>query len=161
MTLKGSYTYAEIDARARQFANLLCELSIHAEQRIVLCLHDTVEFPVCFLGGILAGAVPIPVNTRLAEKDYKFILNDSRARMLVLTPDLLMHFDPHLKNHPNLDHVFLVGGTSGSYKTLDSAMSKLSTRFQTAPTKADDICFWFIHLVQRGCQKGRCIYTPI
>ena len=151
---KGSYTYAEIDAQARQFANLLCELGIHAEQRIVLCLDDTVAFPVCFLGAILAGIVPIPVNTRLAEKDYKFILNDSRARMLVLTPDLLMHFDPHLKNHPNLDHVFLVGGTSGSYKTLNRAMSKSSTRFQTARTKADDICFWLYTSGTTGVPKG-------
>ena len=63
----GRYTYAEINSRARTFANVLTELGVQAEQRIVLCLHDTVDFPTCFLGAILAGVVPIPINTRLTE----------------------------------------------------------------------------------------------
>ena len=151
---KGCYTYAEIDGQARQFANLLNELGIHAEQRIILCLHDTVVFPICFLGAILAGVVPVPVNTRLAEKDYQFILTDSRARMLVLTPDLLINFDPHLKSHLNLDHVFVVGGAPGRHKTLDGAMSKLATRFDAVATKADDICFWLYTSGTTGMPKG-------
>ena len=95
----GEYTYKDLYRRARQFANVLVDLGVQAEQRIVLCMHDTVAFPVCFLGAILAGVVPIPVNTRLTENDYDFILTDSRARVLVLSPDLLGAFKDQLDSH--------------------------------------------------------------
>ena len=44
---------------------------------------DTIDWPTAFLGAIKAGVVAVPVNTLLTEDDYRFMLEDSRARLLV------------------------------------------------------------------------------
>ena len=59
----GSHTYAELAERAHRCANALRALDIQAEQRVLLCLYDSIDFPACFLGAIKAGIVPVPINT--------------------------------------------------------------------------------------------------
>ena len=75
----GSYTYADVARRANRAANALRERGIDPEQRVVLCMLDTIDLVAAFLGAIKAGIVPIPINTRLTEKDYTYIVDDSRA----------------------------------------------------------------------------------
>ena len=52
----GHYSYAEFAERVSRFANLVRRLGIHPEQRILLCLYDTIDFPTAFLGAIRAGS---------------------------------------------------------------------------------------------------------
>ena len=61
-------------------ANALTGLGLQREQRILLCLLDTIDFPAVFLGAIKAGIVPVAGNTLLTTKDYDYMLRDSRAR---------------------------------------------------------------------------------
>ena len=152
----GEYTYKDLYRRARQFANVLVDLGVQAEQRIVLCMHDTVAFPVCFLGAILAGVVPIPVNTRLTENDYDFILTDSRARVLVVSPDLLGAFRDQLDSHGNLNHVLIDGECSapGPGQTLGRLIDTAPVDFHTVKTKSDDMCFWLYTSGTTGMSKG-------
>ena len=44
-------------------ANALTRLGLHAEERVLLCQLDTIDFPSVFLGAIKAGIVPIAANT--------------------------------------------------------------------------------------------------
>src|SRR5215471_21717567 len=76
----GGYTYCELADRADRSAVTLLTLGIQAEQRIALCLLDTIDFPACFLGAIKAGIVPIPLNTLFQPADYAFIFRDTRAK---------------------------------------------------------------------------------
>src|ERR1700736_2194841 len=81
----GRYSYVELAERVNRCANALVELGLQAEQRIMLCLQDTVDFPTAFLGAIKAGIVPIPVNTLLKSADYRYMLQDSRACALIVS----------------------------------------------------------------------------
>src|ERR1700690_2359619 len=107
----GSYTYRELAARVNRFAASLHGLGMHMEQRILLCLQDTIDFPTAFLGAIKAGIVPIPVNTLLSSADYAYIPHDSRAPLLVISEPLVAQFQPILGQSPFLKHV-LVSGTT-------------------------------------------------
>ena len=79
---RGSYSYTELADRVARFGNVLRSLGIRREERILICLTDTIDWPTAFLGAIKAGVVAVPVNTLLTEDDYAFMLEDSRARML-------------------------------------------------------------------------------
>src|SRR5258706_5424368 len=89
----GRYTYAQLAARVNRAANALTELGLLPEQRVVLALHDTIDFPTLFLGAIKAGIVPIAVNTLLTASDYRYILNDSRAAAVIVSAPLLSIFE--------------------------------------------------------------------
>src|SRR5215472_15502576 len=90
---RGRYTYAELATRVNRAANALLALGIVPEQRVLLALHDTIDFPTVFLGAIKAGIVPIAANTLLTAKDYRYILDDSRAVALIVSPPLVAAFE--------------------------------------------------------------------
>ena len=98
----GSYTYGELAERANRFANALTALGLQMEQRVLLCLHDSIDFPSAFLGSIKAGIVPVAVNTVLTATDYLYMLQDSRARALIVSEPLLPTIAPLLDKLPFL-----------------------------------------------------------
>src|SRR5258705_4660903 len=86
---RGQYSYAELAGRVRRFANVLRRLGVHPEQRILVCLHDSIDFPTAFLGAITAGVVPVAVNTQLSAEEFTFMLADSRARAVLVSAPVL------------------------------------------------------------------------
>ena len=88
----GSWTYGQLADRAARFGAMLRAKGIRREERILICLLDTIDWPTAFLGALKAGVVAIPVNTLMTESDYEFMLADSRARMLVVSEALYPKF---------------------------------------------------------------------
>ena len=81
----GQCTFGELAERVNRFGNHLLSLGLRMEDRILIAMHDTVDWPVAFLGAIKAGIVPIAVNTLLTPKDYEYMLSDSRAKALLVS----------------------------------------------------------------------------
>src|SRR3984893_1122660 len=106
----GHFRYAELAERVSRFANLVRRLGIHPEQRILLCLHDTIDFPTAFLGAIKAGAVPVAVNTQLTSGEFAFMAADSRARAVVVSAPLLPVMDAALAALPGPRPTLIVSG---------------------------------------------------
>ncbi|HET8729062.1 MAG TPA: benzoate-CoA ligase family protein [Alphaproteobacteria bacterium] len=151
---KGAYSYGELAERVDRFAGALTGLGVGMEQRVVLCLLDTIDFPTAFLGAIKAGIVPIPVNTLLTTADYDFILRDSRATALIVSEPLLDAFSPILEKHPHLKHVIVSGADGRGRSRLSDLMSDAVPRFEAAATTCDDICFWLYSSGSTGTPKG-------
>src|SRR5262245_38697081 len=80
---RGSWTYRDLRTRAEQFAQLLETMQVRPEERVLMCLLDGIDWPTVFLGTLYAGRVAVPVNTLMTEDDYRYMLEDSRARVLV------------------------------------------------------------------------------
>jgi benzoate-CoA ligase len=150
---RGAYSYAELAERVDRFANVVTGLGILPEQRIVLALLDGIDFPTAFLGAIKAGVVPVPVNTLLTAADYDFILRDSRARLLVVSPPLLANFTPILESHPDLK-VIVAGEEGRAHPRLADLMTAAKSDFTAARTSCDDICFWLYSSGSTGAPKG-------
>jgi len=106
---RGSHSYAALAARVERFGHVLRALDIRREERILICLTDTIDWPTAFLGAIKAGVVAVPVNTLLTEDDYAFMLEDSRARLLVVSGELLPKFAKAIGGSKTLAHVIVSG----------------------------------------------------
>jgi benzoate-CoA ligase len=150
----GRYSYDELAARVNRCANLLTDLGIPDESRVMLCLLDTIDYPAMFLGAIKAGIVPIATNTLLTAKDYAFMLGDSQARALVVAEPLLPVFAPLLDELPKLKHVIVAGVNAHGHLGLADLMRPASERFATAATSPDDMCFWLYTSGSTGMPKG-------
>lgn len=90
---RGSISYAELARRVNRFASSLAGLGLRPEDRVMVCMLDTIDWPVAFLGAIKAGVVPVAVNTLLKPQDYEYMLRDSRARVLFVSQALLPSFE--------------------------------------------------------------------
>jgi benzoate-CoA ligase len=150
----GSYTYAELAERVDRCANALLGLGLQPEQRVLLCLQDTIDFPTVFLGAIKAGIVPIPVNTLLKTADYDYIVRDSRARALFVSAALLPAFAPILAQEPFLEQVVVSKGASADFVSLEELLRKATPQFEAAATCRDDPCFWLYSSGSTGAPKG-------
>ena len=149
-------TYGDLAKRVDAAAHALRGLGLQPEQRVLLVMLDTIDFPAMFLGAIKAGIVPVPVNTMLATADYDFMLRDSRAKVLVVSDALYPRLKPILGAQPNLQHVVVAGepvdGNATVAALLDSAASLGPAR--AADTTADDIAFWLYSSGSTGQPKG-------
>ena len=80
-----NFTYNDIQKMANKTANALLNIGIGIEDRVMILLLDIPAFYGIFWGAVKVGAIPIPINTMMTPVDYEFYLNDSRARLLVLS----------------------------------------------------------------------------
>src|SRR5580658_10195448 len=151
---RGQYTYAELADRVERFGQVLRSLGSRREERVLICLLDTIDWPTAFLGAIKAGVVAVPVNTLMTEDDYTFMLEDSRARVLVVSEELLPKFERAIAASSHLDGVIVSGAKPHGYQRFDDLLAAAKTESVTAPTTRDDMCFWLYTSGSTGKPKG-------
>jgi benzoate-CoA ligase len=151
---QGTYTYEELSRRVQRFANGLTALGIQSEQRVVLCLLDTIDFPVVFLGCIRGGVVPVALNTLLNSSDVDYVLQDSRAAAIVISAQLLPQLELVLGKARFLKRVIVSGTSDGRYISLATLMADAPDTHETAATTCDDIGFWLYSSGSTGPPKG-------
>jgi benzoate-CoA ligase family protein len=78
-------TYGELVRNVNKFASMLREMGVQPTERVMIMLPDSPLFVYAFLGSVKCGAWPVPVNTMLGVEDYRYLLTDSEARVLVTT----------------------------------------------------------------------------
>ena len=158
----GAYSYRELAERTDRAASALRALGLEPEQRVLLCLLDTIDFPTVFFGAMKAGAVPVPVSTLLTTADYRFLLTDTRARVLVVSAALYPKFAPLLAAGvlPQLRHVVVAGAADAAElaaaKVLRLAELLAAARCdgEAAATCADDTAFWLYTSGSTGTPKA-------
>ena len=148
-------TYGQLASRAHQFANALRANGFTPESRLMVAMLDTPDWPVVFLGSILAGVVPVAANTLLTTTDFEFMLRDSRARCLVVSSAILDTFAPLLEKIDSLQTVIVAGLPElAPHTTLAQFTQAHPATENVADTCADDACFWLYSSGSTGTPKG-------
>lgn len=75
-------SYGALDVASARVAALLRERGIGPGDRVGVMLPNVPEFAVVYYGVVRAGAVVVPMNVLLKEREVSFYLSDSGARML-------------------------------------------------------------------------------
>jgi benzoate-CoA ligase len=148
---RGSCTYAELMARVQRMADAFHRLGIRRDQRVLLSLLDTRDFPTVFLGAIWAGIVPVPLNTLLTTDDYQWILSNSGAVAVFVTGDLAEKWEPIAASEP---HVHFVSSEGGPWNDLETLLAEATPQVEPADTHRDDVAFWLYTSGSTGRPKG-------
>jgi benzoate-CoA ligase family protein len=153
-------TYAQLLERVNRFGSVLRdELDVRPEERVMMLMLDGPAFAYAFFGILKIGAVAVPANTLLKEADYRYLLDDTRAVVLVVSEALL----PQIANIPRherrrLRHVVVVGSArSADYLSFDQLLSGGLTQLNPEPTSTNDAAFWLYSSGSTGLPKG-CIH---
>src|SRR5215469_15584833 len=150
----GSHSYAELAEKVNRFANLMRRLGIHPEQRILLCLQDTIDFPAAFLGAIKVGVVPVAVNTQLTPGEFAFMLADSRARAVVASAAVVAGMRTALAELAEPRPKLIVSGGHAEDHNLARLTAEMPAVSDTAATHPDEPCFWLYSSGSTGRPKG-------
>lgn len=150
----GRYSYRNLSDRVQRCASALLGLDLRMEDRVILCLQDTVAFPTAFWGAIHAGLVPIPINTLLTPADYEYMLRDSRARALIVSAPLYDRFAGFLDRVPTLKRVVVSGGAVPGRDDLATLVERSGPLPEPACSTCDDVAFWLYTSGSTGAPKG-------
>jgi 4-hydroxybenzoate-CoA ligase len=151
-------TYGQLYERVNRAGNALKKLGVRLEERVALLLLDTPDFAYCFFGGIKIGAVPIPINTLLKPYEYEYILNDSRARVLIVSESLLPQVQAIAKEKLRyLETIVVVGKAPEGGHTLTKLLGESPAELEAEPTSKDDAAFWLYSSGSTGFPKG-CVH---
>jgi benzoate-CoA ligase len=152
----GSLTYAELAERVERFGRVLHALGVRREERVMLALTDGIDWPIAFLGAIKRGIVPVPVNTLMTEDDYRYMLADSRSRVLVVSEALLPKFAGLIGPGADLGAVIVSGANAHGHRRFADLMAaaREAPDLATAQTCCDDMCFWLYTSGSTGKPKA-------
>jgi benzoate-CoA ligase family protein len=121
---------------------------------VLIVLLDTIDWPTAFLGCLKAGAVAVPVNTLMTEDDYRYLLADSRARVLVVSESLYPRLQNLVDPAPDLEHVIVSGDEAHGHERFEDVIGAANSDPQTAPTMCDDVAYWQYTSGSTGRPKG-------
>ena len=77
----------DVHDRSARLAAVLRSLQVRRGDRVALLLPNGIEFPVAWLAVVQAGAIVVPVSTKLRETDRLHILRDSGASLAVASAE--------------------------------------------------------------------------
>jgi benzoate-CoA ligase len=139
-------TFREIVDASCQVTNLLRELGLCIEDRVLLLLLDTPEFADTYFGVLRAGCVAVPANTWLKPKDYAYYLEYARPKAVVVDAEVWPALAPVIGDSRHTKHVIVLDRAGGAVPEgcvdYKEAVSRQSTQAQTEPTYRDDFATW-------------------
>jgi benzoate-CoA ligase family protein len=144
-----TYTYDQLSRFVQRTARSLLTLGLERENRIAILLPDTPDLVFGFWGAIWIGAVPVPINTACRVDEVQYILQDSRAKILLTTQEWQEKLTPIQSQF--LQHILL---NDGDNPFLAQLSQQPDEPFPCAETSGDEPAFWLYTSGSTGKPKG-------
>jgi benzoate-CoA ligase family protein len=149
----GPTTYAELARIVNRCGNVLRDLGVRAEERVLLALGDSVEFVALWYGAQKIGAVTAEAYTFLQPKDYAYYLAYTDARVVVADETTRGAIESVADGR----HVLLVD---------DAFRDRLAAQpdeLEPVPTTKDDVSLWKFTTGSTGQPKGAVhpVHSPV
>ena len=103
-------TFAELDARANQIAQLLRASGVQTGEHIAMMLKNCREFFEVVFGCARAGVVFTPISTHLKQDETAYIINNCNARLFIASASLGDVAAEAAQHAPGLVRKFIIGG---------------------------------------------------
>ncbi len=104
------YTYADLNTRANQAANLLHDsYGVRKGDRVSILAHNSVIYTDLFYGLAKIGAIFAPLNWRLVARELEYIVNDCEPKVLLCGPEFTGLL-AEMRAHIDVPHILAVEG---------------------------------------------------
>ena len=155
-----SLSYGALAQRIQATAAGLLAAGLRREERVLLCMNDSTDWPVAFLGCLYAGIVPVAINTLLPAADIAYMLSHSRAQAVMTSGGLWGNVHDAMQlaqGHNEVRHTW-VSRPSGALPEGASDFRALHEHGQAltpcADTHPDAPGFWLYSSGSTGKPKG-------
>jgi len=147
----GTLSYAQIDAAAGRFANLLSKLGVAKGERVAVQTDKSVNAVCLYLGCLKAGAVYLPLNTAYTPAEVSYFLTDARPKLLVARPESRAALE-NVAAAAGVAHLHTMDAEGGG--SLTQASADQAEEAPTAVMAADDLAAILYTSGTTGRSKG-------
>jgi long-chain acyl-CoA synthetase len=146
-------TYRQLDARMDRVAAMLARLGVRPGERVAMLVGNRTEFIEFFFGAMRAGAIPLPLNTRLAGDTLAHIIADAGCVLAVVDPAGNRDAIAIAERVP-LRHRLLLDQERGGFLSFETEMAKPATAVAPPPIADDTQAFQPYTSGSTGRPKG-------
>lgn len=104
-----SWSYAQFDRVSDIVAGHLLAAGIRPGDRVAFHLFNVAELALGYVGCLKAGAIAVPINTRLKGSEIEYILRHSQAACYIGQSELYAEVSSFHKNLPDVRRFYLTG----------------------------------------------------
>jgi len=105
-------TYKDLSSRSDKICNFLTSIGLEPRDRVLVCLKNSLAYPISFFGAIKAGIIAVPTSTLLSGSEVKYLAEDSQASAIVLSASMYDNLLPYLEHSDNLKTIIVAGTDS-------------------------------------------------
>jgi len=147
-------TLGELRELVNKTGNALKSLGLEVEDRVMMIVPDSPEFIAIFLGAIKMGAVPVPVNTMVGAQQYQYMLDNSRARAVIVDDGIAPLIEEIRGELPYLKHIIVIGETKKGQISYHDIVNAAPSQLEAVEMSKDDVAFWLYSSGTTGAPKG-------
>ena len=109
-----SLTFRKFDEQTTRLALGLQAKGIRKGDRVALHMNNTIELSLAYFACFKAGAIAVPINSRLKTDEIEYFLQHSEARMYIGEPTLYELVEPVRDSCPHVGHFFVTSQNEAS-----------------------------------------------
>ena len=148
------YTYAQFNSRVNRLANALNRLDIRQGDNVAILQYNYPETLESLFACFKAGCGAVPINFRLHPNEFSFIIDNSDAKAIILSPE----FNESVLNvhdrMPNVNHLITITSAEGILLDYEKLISDESNQYSDADVLPDDLAWLFYTSGTTGNPKG-------
>src|SRR5213592_3076442 len=134
-------TFRQVSEEVNQVGNALKKRGVRIGDAVAILSLDLPEWVTSFFGVLKVGGVAVGLSTTLTPKEYAYILDDCRARILIVSECLLRQIEPIQAERQFLEYVVVIGHPShNSHLPFTHWIEGESTELAAAATHREDFC---------------------
>ncbi|MBW1778590.1 MAG: acyl--CoA ligase, partial [Deltaproteobacteria bacterium] len=93
-------SYRKLSALVEKFSyTLRYSYKVRKGDRIAILLPNKIDYAVCYLAAVKAGAISVSLNTRCSAAELHFMIEDAEPKVLIVNHDLFVNIEAFAKNY--------------------------------------------------------------
>jgi acyl-CoA synthetase (AMP-forming)/AMP-acid ligase II len=117
-------TYGEALAETNRLANAFIDAGLQIGDRIAMLAKNSIEYVLLYFAASKAGVVPVPLNYRLAPAEWRYIVNDAGAKILIAAGEYPEAVNPLRHELPTVERFVAIDSTCRGWDDYHQWMTK-------------------------------------
>jgi acyl-CoA synthetase (AMP-forming)/AMP-acid ligase II len=152
-----AYSYDEANQRCNQIAHACLGAGLKRGDRFAWLSSNSIDLMLIFYAASKIGVVPVPLNYRLAPAEWRYIINDCNARILVCEEEYQTGIDSIREDLEHVEHYFSAAErdeTSDAWPDIEPWIASASTHNPAQKGDPSDDLYQMYTSGTTGLPKG-------